>query len=63
MELMTPLFAILCPAIAAALILPSRNHPNIREAWTIAASLAMFLLVLSMAPLIEIGRASCRERV
>ena len=31
MELMTPLFAILCPAIAAALILPSRNHPNIRE--------------------------------
>ncbi len=51
MELMTPLFAILCPAIAAALILPSRNHPNIREAWTIAASVAMFLLVLSMAPL------------
>jgi multicomponent Na+:H+ antiporter subunit D len=50
MELMTPLFVILCPAIAAALILLSRNHPNIREGWTIAGSLAMFLLVLSMAP-------------
>lgn len=55
MELMTPLLAILCPAIAAALILPSRNHPNIREAWTIAGSVAMFLLVLSMAPLIVKG--------
>ena len=50
MELMTPLFVILCPAIAAALILASRNQPNIREGWTIAASLATFLLVLSMAP-------------
>ena len=50
MELMTPLFIILCPAIAAALILPSRNHPNIREGWTIAASVIMFSLVLSMAP-------------
>ena len=50
MELMTPLFVILCPAIAAALILLSRKQPNIREAWTIAASVIMFLLVLSMAP-------------
>lgn len=50
MELMTPLFVILCPAIAAALILASRNQPNIREGWTIAASVATFLLVLSMAP-------------
>ena len=38
MELMTPLFVILCPAIAAALILASRNRPNIREGWTIAGS-------------------------
>jgi multicomponent Na+:H+ antiporter subunit D len=55
MELMTPLFVILCPAIAAALILPSRSHPNIREGWTIAASLVAFLLVLSMAPQILKG--------
>jgi formate hydrogenlyase subunit 3/multisubunit Na+/H+ antiporter MnhD subunit len=50
MELLTPLFVILCPAIAAALILPSRNHPNLREGWTIAAGILMFSLVLSMAP-------------
>jgi formate hydrogenlyase subunit 3/multisubunit Na+/H+ antiporter MnhD subunit len=55
MELMTPLFVILCPAIAAPLILASRNRPNIREGWTIAASIAMFLLVLSMAPAILKG--------
>ncbi|HQE88037.1 MAG TPA: monovalent cation/H+ antiporter subunit D family protein, partial [Methanothrix sp.] len=54
-DMMTPLFAISCPAVAAALILLSRRHPNIREAWTIAASIAMFLLVLSMAPLIIRG--------
>jgi multicomponent Na+:H+ antiporter subunit D len=56
MELMTPLLIILCPAIAAVLILPSKNHPNIREGWTIAASIAMFLLVLSMAPEILKGQ-------
>ena len=50
MELMTPLFAILCPAIAAPLILLSRKHPNVREGWTMVASIAMFSLVLSMAP-------------
>jgi len=55
MELMTPLFVILCPAIAAALILLSRNKPNVRELWTIAGSIAMFLLVLSMAPIILTG--------
>ncbi len=52
MELMTPLFAILCPAIAAPLILLSRKHPNVREGWTLVASIAMFSLVLSMAPTI-----------
>ena len=57
MELMTPLLIILCPAIAAALILLSRNHPNIREGWTIAASIAVFLLVMSMAPAILKGEA------
>jgi len=55
MELMTPLFAILCPLIAAPLILLSKRHPNIREGWTIVASVAMFALVLSMAPKILSG--------
>ena len=55
MELLTPLFAILCPAIAAPLILLSRKHPNVREGWTMVASIAMFLLVLSMVPKIVSG--------
>ncbi len=50
MESLTPLLAILCPAIAAPLVLLSRNHPNIREGWTIAAGITMFALVLSMGP-------------
>jgi formate hydrogenlyase subunit 3/multisubunit Na+/H+ antiporter MnhD subunit len=42
--------AALCPTIAAVLILLSRRHPNIREACTIIASLALFLVVISMVP-------------
>lgn len=55
MELMTPLLVVLCPALAAPLILLSGKHPNIREGWTIAASIAAFSLVLSMAPTILRG--------
>jgi len=49
-ELMTPLFVILCPALAAPLILLFGKRPNIREGWTIAAGIATFALVLSMIP-------------
>lgn len=53
-ELLTPLFVILCPAIAAPLILLLGKRPNIREGVTIAASVAMFSLVLSMiSPILE----------
>ncbi len=45
-----PLIAALCPTIAALLVLLSRRHPNIREACTIIASLALFLVVISMVP-------------
>jgi multicomponent Na+:H+ antiporter subunit D len=55
MESITPFLVILCPAIAALLISIFRNQPNIREMWTIAASGAMFALVLSMAPAIVNG--------
>ncbi|MCJ7444053.1 MAG: monovalent cation/H+ antiporter subunit D family protein [Methanotrichaceae archaeon] len=55
MESITPLLVILCPAIAAVLISISRNKPNIREVWTIAASIVMFALVLSMAPAVVNG--------
>ncbi len=43
-----PLLVILCPALAAPLILLSSKHPNMREGWTIAAGLAMFSLIYSM---------------
>lgn len=55
MESITPLLVILCPAIAAVLISASRNQPNIREMWTIVASIAVFALVLSMAPIVVNG--------
>ena len=54
-ELMTPLLALLCPAVAAPLILLFDKKPNIREGWTIAAGIAMFALVLSMVPVILQG--------
>lgn len=54
-ELLTPLFVIVCPAIAAPIILLFGKRPNIREGWTIAAGIAMFSLVLSMLPTILAG--------
>nr|CBH37939.1 putative NADH-quinone oxidoreductase, subunit L [uncultured archaeon] len=53
-EMLTPLFVILCPLIAAPLILLLGKWPNIREGVTIAASIATFSLVLSMInPILE----------
>jgi multicomponent Na+:H+ antiporter subunit D len=54
-ELMTPLFVILCPAIAALLIRLFGKRPNIREGVTIAAGIAMFSLILSMISTIVDG--------
>ena len=44
-----PVLALCCPLVAAGLILLSRNRPNIREGWTMAAAVAQFLIVASMA--------------
>jgi formate hydrogenlyase subunit 3/multisubunit Na+/H+ antiporter MnhD subunit len=54
-ELQTPLFVLLCPAIAALMILLFGKRPNIREGWTIGAGITMFALVLSMVPVILQG--------
>jgi multicomponent Na+:H+ antiporter subunit D len=51
-----PLMAVLVSLSAAALILLSGKRPNLREAWTILAAAAKFLIVLSMAPSILSGR-------
>ena len=45
-----PLAAVLVSFVAAGLILVSGRRPNLREVWTILASLSMFGLVASMVP-------------
>jgi len=45
-----PLFVVLVSLAAVPLIILSRKFPDLRETWTIAASLIKFGLVLSMLP-------------
>ena len=51
-----PMLAVLVSLVAAALILISGRRPNLREAWTLLAAGAKFLIVLSMAPSILKGQ-------
>jgi multicomponent Na+:H+ antiporter subunit D len=45
-----PLVAILVPQAGIVMILLSSRWPNIREFWTLAASIAMFGVIFSMLP-------------
>jgi formate hydrogenlyase subunit 3/multisubunit Na+/H+ antiporter MnhD subunit len=54
-ESLKPAWALLCPALSSILILLSGRRPNLRETWTILASLLQFILVLSMAPWVTQG--------
>ncbi len=45
-----PVWAVICPAIVALLILFSGKRPNLRESWTLLGSAILFYLVLSMTP-------------
>jgi formate hydrogenlyase subunit 3/multisubunit Na+/H+ antiporter MnhD subunit len=47
-----PLLAILCPAIGSIFIVLSDKRPNIRESWTMLASILQFLIIFSMVPVI-----------
>jgi multicomponent Na+:H+ antiporter subunit D len=47
-----PVLAILCPAIASIFIVLSGKRPNIRESWTMFASIMQFLIIISMIPAI-----------
>jgi len=47
-----PLLAILCPAIGSIFIVLFGKRPNIRESWTMLASIAQFLIVFSMVPIV-----------
>ncbi len=55
MESIRPLLAILCPLICALLILLFRKRPNVRESCTIIASIILFSIIISMAPIILKG--------
>lgn len=50
-----PLLAVLVPGGVTALILASRRHPDLREAWSIGAAIVTFLIVISMAPAVYAG--------
>jgi NADH-quinone oxidoreductase subunit L/multicomponent Na+:H+ antiporter subunit D len=45
-----PLAAIAVSFVAAALILASGRRPNLRETWTVLASVSMFGIIASMVP-------------
>lgn len=54
-ESIKPLIAVLSPALGAILILLSSKRPNLREGWTLLASIFQFSIVLSMVPMILDG--------
>ncbi|TKX45762.1 MULTISPECIES: cation:proton antiporter [unclassified Halorubrum] len=51
-----PLLAVLVSFVAAFLIVASHRSPNVREGWTLVASLAKFGIVASMLPAVLDGR-------
>ncbi|HID27825.1 MAG TPA: monovalent cation/H+ antiporter subunit D family protein [Methanosarcinales archaeon] len=55
MESIRPLLAVLVSAIAAIFILLSSKHKNIREGWTLGASIIKFSIIISMVPVILNG--------
>jgi multicomponent Na+:H+ antiporter subunit D len=53
-----PVLAVLAPAVGAVLIaLTGERRANLREAWSVAAGVAMFALVASMIPEVLSGRS------
>lgn len=51
-----PLYAIAISLLAVVLIVISRRHPNLRESWTILASIIKFAVIASMIPAILNGK-------
>ena len=50
-----PLLALSCPALGSIFIVLSRKRPNLRESWTLLASLGQFLLILPLIPTVVSG--------
>jgi len=55
-ESLVPVYVIMAPMVAIPLIAVSDSRPNLRESWTILASVTMFLIVASMLPQILDGK-------
>lgn len=55
-ESLVPVYVIMAPLVAIPLIAVSDSRPNLRESWTILASVTMFLIVASMLPQILDGK-------
>ncbi len=51
-----PLIAVLLPLLGAIMIIVFSKRPNIRESWSVAAGVALFIMVLSMLPDILNGK-------
>src|SRR3989304_4190635 len=51
-----PFIAVLASAVAVALIVLSRNKPNLRESWSYIAAFIKFGVIISMAPDIFSGK-------
>lgn len=51
-----PLWAVLISLIAAALIMLSDKHPNLRETWTVLAAVGKILIIFSMLPPVLSGK-------
>jgi formate hydrogenlyase subunit 3/multisubunit Na+/H+ antiporter MnhD subunit len=54
-ESLRPWLAIACPGLGAILILLSNRLPNVRESWTLLASVAQFSIIFSLVPMILEG--------
>ena len=51
-----PVYVIMAPMVAIPFIAISDKRPNLREAWTIIASVTMFFIVSSMLPQVIDGK-------
>lgn len=54
-ESITPFLAVAVSLLGAALIVATRRSPNIREACSVVAAIAKFLIVLTMVPAVLAG--------
>jgi len=54
-ESLRPWLAISCPALGAVFILLFSKRPNLRESWTLLASIVQFSIIFSMVPIIVKG--------